>query len=103
MLKRGFVLFYLSLSVLALYSCQKKAEEENPAYQLGYRDYVNSLNFVYVHGETADSALLGEDKYMEDNLDYLLKNRQWVLVNFSAYWCKDCRKFTSTHWRFFNR
>ena len=30
---------------------------------------------------------------MEDNLDYLLKKNEWVLVNFSAYWCKDCRKF----------
>ncbi len=92
-LKKILLFILLSLTFLILLSCQKRAEQDNPANQLGYRDYLKFLNFVYVHGQTADSALLGEDKYMEDNLDYLLNNHEWVLVNFSAYWCKDCRKF----------
>ena len=74
-------------------SCQKQAETSDPNLQLGYRDFLKSSNFVYIHGESADSALIGDDKYIEDNLDYVLQQNQWVLVNFSAYWCKDCRKF----------
>jgi len=74
-------------------SCQRRDETQDPTLQLGYRDYLKSSNFVYIHGESADSALLGDDEYMEDNLDYVLKQSGWVLVNFSAYWCKDCRKF----------
>jgi len=79
--------------ILVWFSCQKKSEQENPAYSVPYKDYLKLDNFVDIHGETADSSSLGEDKYLEDNLDYVLKNNEWVLVNFSAYWCKDCRKF----------
>ena len=83
----------MCLASIALFHCQQKSAEQDPAPELGYRDYLQSSNLVYIHGETADSALLGDDKYIEDNLDFVLKNHPWVLVNFSAYWCKDCRKF----------
>jgi thiol:disulfide interchange protein len=83
----------ICLTSIALFYCRQKSAEETSTTELGYRDYLKSSNFVYIHGETADSALLGDDKYIEDNLDYVLKNHPWVLVNFSAYWCKDCRKF----------
>lgn len=83
----------ISLTSIALFHCQQKKAEQTPASELGYRDYLKSSNFVYIHGETADSALLRDDKYIEDNLDFVLKNRPWVLVNFSAYWCKDYLKF----------
>lgn len=66
---------------------------DNPAYSAPYKEYLKLDNFVDIHGETADSSSLGEDKYLEDNLDYVLQNNEWVMVNFSAYWCKDCRKF----------
>ena len=83
----------IGLFPLALFHCQQKSAEQDPAPELGYRDYLQSSNSVYIHGETADSTLLGDDKYVEDNLDFVLKKHSWVLVNFSAYWCKDCRKF----------
>jgi thiol:disulfide interchange protein len=83
----------MCLASIALFHCRQKKAEETSTSELGYRDYLKSSNLVYIHGETADSALLGDDKYIEDNLDYVLKNYPWVLVNFSAYWCKDCRKF----------
>ncbi len=83
----------IGLSPLALFHCQQKKTEQTSPSELGYRDYLQSSNLVYIHGETADSALLKDDKYIEDNLDYVLKSHPWVLVNFSAYWCKDCRKF----------
>ncbi len=86
--------FLGALLILFLFiSCQKKSETDNPAYNLPYKEYLKLDNFVDIHGETADSSSLGEDKYLEDNLDYVLQNNEWVLVNFSAYWCKDCRKF----------
>lgn len=87
-------LFYSGLLILFLViSCQKKSGRENPEYTLPYKEYLKLDNFVDIHGETADSSNLGEDKYLEDNLDYVLQNNEWVLVNFTAYWCKDCRKF----------
>lgn len=85
-------LFGFAILIL-LTSCQKKSEQENPAYSTPYKEYLKLDNFVDIHGETADSSSLGEDKYLEDNLDYVLKNNEWVMINFSAYWCKDCRKF----------
>lgn len=87
--------FYLCGLVILLFwfSCQKKSEPENPEFTVPYKEYLKLDNFVDIHGETADSNRLGEDKYLEDNLDYVLQNKEWVLVNFSAYWCKDCRKF----------
>jgi thiol:disulfide interchange protein len=85
----GLALVFL----LFLLSCENQPEPPDPATQLGYTDYLKSSNLVYIHGETAESALLGDDKYLEDNLDYVLQNNPWVVVNFSAYWCKDCRKF----------
>ncbi len=87
-------LFSGSFLILLLFiSCQKKSGQDNPAYNVPYKEYLKLDNFVDIHGETADSNSLGEDKYLEDNLDYVLRNNEWVLVNFSAYWCKDCRKF----------
>lgn len=90
-------LFCLLLGWLAILtmSCQKNQASKDEG--LGYRDYLKSHNFVYIHGETADSTQLEEDKYLEDNLDYVLKENEWVLVNFSAYWCKDCRKFDPSY------
>ena len=93
MSRRVLLVLTIGLSPLALFHCQQKSAEQEPAPELGYRDYLQSSNFIYVHGESADSALLGDDKYIEDNLDFVLKKHPWVLVNFSAYWCKDCRKF----------
>lgn len=81
------------LILLVFIYCQKKSSQDNPAYNLPYKEYLKLDNFVDIHGETADSSNLIEDKYLEDNLDYVLQNNEWVLVNFSAYWCKDCRKF----------
>ncbi len=80
------------VSLLTLVSCQKKSDQDNPAYTLPYKEYLKVGNFVYIHGETANPDSLGEDKYLEDNLNYVLQNNEWVTVNFSAYWCKDCRK-----------
>lgn len=48
---------------------------------------------VMIRGETADTAALGNDRYVEDNLDYLLEHNEWVIVNFSAYWCPDSDDF----------
>lgn len=93
MSRRVLLVLTTGLCSFALFDCQQKKAEEAYTSELGYRDYLKSSNFIYIHGETADSALLKDDKYIEDNLDYVLKNHPWVLVNFSAYWCKDCRKF----------
>lgn len=93
MSRRVLLVLTICLTSIALFHCRQKSAEQTPTYELGYRDYLKSSNFVYVHGESADLALLGDDKYIEDNLDFVLKNHPWVLVNFSAYWCKDCRKF----------
>lgn len=82
-----------TLGLFSLLACQQDQNAADQTTQLGYRDYLKSGNFVYVHGETADSSRLGDDRYIEDNLDYLFQRHDWVLVNFSAYWCKDCRKF----------
>lgn len=71
---------------------QKKASDERLT-TAPYREYLSLAPIVEIHGETADSTQLGDDRYLEDNLDYLLAKHEWVLVNFSAYWCKDCRKF----------
>lgn len=48
---------------------------------------------VMIRGETADTAALGNDRYVEDNLDYLLEHNEWVIVNFSAFWCPDSDDF----------
>ena len=86
---------FLSSLVIVLLgiSCQNKPEQENPAYTLPYTQYVKSTNYVYVHGETGSKDSLKDDPYLEDNLNYILETDDWVLVNFCAYWCKDCRKF----------
>jgi len=83
----------LLLPVLGSFVCQKAGPPDDIKYELGYRDYVQSGNFVNIHGEMADTTNLGDDKYLEDNLDFVLGRNEWVVVNFSAYWCKDCRKF----------
>ncbi|MCI0530916.1 MAG: thioredoxin family protein [candidate division Zixibacteria bacterium] len=85
----------LLATCMALFSltCQKAQPPDDIKYELGYRDYVQSGNFVNIHGETVDTTRLGDDKYLEDNLDFVLGRNEWVLVNFSAYWCKDCRRF----------
>ena len=86
---------FLSSLVIVLLgiSCQNKPEQENPAYTLPYTQYVKSTNYVYVHGETSSKDSLKDDPYLEDNLNYILETDDWVLVNFCAYWCKDCRKY----------
>ena len=93
MSKKRLLLLAIGYGVLLLFACRPESGEQTPVYELGYKDYLKSSNFVYIHGETADSSKLSEDKYIEDNLDYLLQRHDWVLVNFSAYWCKDCRRF----------
>ncbi|HUU45135.1 MAG TPA: protein disulfide isomerase family protein [Acidobacteriota bacterium] len=58
--------------------------------------YTNSLAdsvVVPIRGETADTAALGDDRYVEDNLDFLLSQHEWLIVNFSSYWCPDSDNF----------
>ncbi len=62
-------------------------------YPKNYREVLDVSEVIQIHGETADSSLLGDDKYIIDNLDYVLANHKKVAVIFSAYWCKDCYKF----------
>lgn len=59
-----------------------------------YRTLIQDARIVDVHGETADTAKLGNDRYVEDNLDHLLANNEWLAVNFSTYWCPDSRAYT---------
>lgn len=60
-----------------------------------YTDSLKTAAVIEIRGETADTAKAkaAGDRYVEDNLDYILANNDWVIVNFCAYWCGDCRKF----------
>ena len=58
-----------------------------------YLGVIDQSPIVEVRGETADTSQLGADRFVEDNLDYLLANHEWVAVNFSAYWCGDSRVY----------
>lgn len=48
---------------------------------------------IEIRGETADTTRLGDDRYIEDNLDFILTHNEWVIVNFSAYWCPDSERY----------
>lgn len=72
--------------------CAKKREAEK-VYPKNYREIMAASRVIEIHGETADSAKLDGDRYIFDNLDYLLAHNPRVAVNFGAYWCKDCYKF----------
>jgi hypothetical protein len=63
------------------------------AFAQHYRDIIKDARIVEVRGETADTTKLGNDRYVEDNIDYLLANNEWLAVNFSTYWCPDSRAF----------
>jgi thiol-disulfide isomerase/thioredoxin len=81
-----------SATVLFLTSCTGDSEPEQ-AFPQNYREILAMAEVIEIHGETADSTMLGDDKYVVDNLDYIIANNQRVAVLFSAYWCKDCYKF----------
>lgn len=61
-----------------------------------YTDSLKSAPVIEIRGETADTALarLNNDRYIDDNIDYLLASNDWLIVNFCAYWCGDCNVFT---------
>jgi len=65
----------------------------SPAFAQRYRDIIKDAHIVEVRGETADTTKLGNDRYVEDNIDYLLADNEWLAVNFSTYWCPDSRAF----------
>jgi thiol:disulfide interchange protein len=58
-----------------------------------YLGVIDRSPIVEIRGETADTSQLGTDRFVQDNLDYLLANHEWVAVNFSAYWCGDSRVY----------
>jgi len=58
-----------------------------------YLGVIERSPIVEIRGETADTSQLGTDRFVQDNLDYLLANHEWVVVNFSAYWCGDSRVY----------
>ncbi len=79
---------------LAVLACTKEQEPEL-IYPKNYREMLAMAEVIEIHGETADSTQLAGDKYLIDNLDYIVANNHRVAVLFSAYWCKDCFKFDS--------
>ena len=81
----------LGIVVLAL-ACAKKETSEK-SYPKNYREILAVSRVIQIHGETGDSTKLEGDKYIVDNLDYILAHNKQVAVNFGAYWCKDCYKF----------
>ncbi|MCI0329622.1 MAG: thioredoxin family protein [candidate division Zixibacteria bacterium] len=81
----------LGILVLALACAEKEAAER--IYPKNYREILAASEVIEIHGETADSTKLEGDKYLVDNLDYILAQNKRVAVNFGAYWCKDCYKF----------
>jgi thiol:disulfide interchange protein len=60
-----------------------------------YTDSLKNAAVIEIRGESADSAeaKAAGDRYIDDNLDYLLANNEWLIVNFCAYWCGDCNVF----------
>lgn len=77
--------FLLSLLVLAT--------GYGPAAAQSYLGVIDNSPIVEIRGETADTAQLGKDRFVQDNLDYLIAGNTWVIVNFSAYWCGDSRVY----------
>ncbi len=66
-----------------------------PAQAGWYTDSLKTAPIIEIRGETADTAEAKSagDRYIDDNLDYLLANNEWLIVNFCAYWCGDCNVF----------
>jgi thiol-disulfide isomerase/thioredoxin len=66
-----------------------------------YTDSIKTASVIEIRGESADSAKCREsgDRYIDDNLDYLLSANEWLIVNFCAYWCGDCNNFTPDFYR----
>ena len=60
-----------------------------------YLDSLRTAPIIEIRGESADTtvAKAAGDRYIDDNLDYLLANNEWLIVNFCAYWCGDCNVF----------
>ncbi len=60
-----------------------------------YTDSLKTAAVIEIRGESADTAAAkaAGDRYIDDNLDYLLFTNEWVIVNFCAYWCGDCNVF----------
>lgn len=60
-----------------------------------YTDSLKTAAVIEIRGETADTAeaKAAGDRHIDDNLDYLLANNEWLIVNFCAYWCGDCNVF----------
>lgn len=79
-------------SVFVLWACDSN-QEKKAAFPQNYHEMLAMAEVIEIHGETADSIQLTGDKYLIDNLDYIVANNQRVAVLMSAYWCKDCYKF----------
>jgi thiol-disulfide isomerase/thioredoxin len=60
-----------------------------------YTDSLKTAAVIEIRGETADTAAAkaAGDRHIDDNLDFLLANNEWLIVNFCAYWCGDCNVF----------
>ena len=82
-----------TLAALLLLSACANHPEHDTVYPKNYREILAASPVIEIHGETADSTQLGDDRYIIDNLDYILANNHRVAVEFGAYWCKDCYKF----------
>src|SRR5574341_888890 len=86
------VLKGLLCSVFVLWACNSN-QEKKTAFPQNYREMLAAAEVIEIYGETSDSTQLAGDKYLIDNLDYIVANNQRVAVLLSAYWCKDCYKF----------
>lgn len=83
------------VALLLASACAKKEAKEpvEQVYPKNYREMLAASDVIEIHGETADTTKLEDDRTVLDNLDYLLANNTRVAVEFGAYWCKDCYKF----------
>ncbi|HEX9750840.1 MAG TPA: thioredoxin domain-containing protein [candidate division Zixibacteria bacterium] len=70
-----------------------------PATAQWYLRGLDDRPILEIRGETADTTALGTDRYVEDNLDHVLRRHEWVIVNFSAYWCPDSDRYNSHYAR----
>ncbi len=82
-----------TLSVVLLASACANHPSPEQIYPINYPEIIAIYKVIPIHGETADSSLLAGDKYLLDNLDYILANNHRVAIEFNAYWCKDSYKF----------
>jgi len=73
--------------------CVMRTFPPEKTYPKNYREIIAASSVIQIHGESADSAQNADDRYIIDNLDYILANNDRVAVEFSAYWCKDSYKF----------